>query len=125
MEDFFSLLHFLQVKPLNDWNNFKTHIAKPIKDGKSAAPMKRLHIVLSALMLRRTKTQLIDGKPILTLPDRIVELYNCEFDEEETEFYRALQERTDSTLNKMMDGSKSSFTSVLVLLLRMRQGLVL
>ncbi|KAG8900552.1 hypothetical protein FRC01_010095, partial [Tulasnella sp. 417] len=43
VEELFSLLHFLQVRPLNDWDTFKAQIANPIKAGRSAVPMKRLH----------------------------------------------------------------------------------
>ncbi|KAG8900535.1 hypothetical protein FRC01_010101, partial [Tulasnella sp. 417] len=43
VEELFSLLHFLQVRPLNDWDTFKSQIANPIKAGRSAVPMKRLH----------------------------------------------------------------------------------
>ncbi|KAG9021750.1 hypothetical protein FS837_007005, partial [Tulasnella sp. UAMH 9824] len=74
VEELFSLLHFLQVRPLNDWDTFKAQISNPIKAGRSAVPMKRLHVVLSAIMLRRTKTQVVNGKPILSLPDRTVNM---------------------------------------------------
>ncbi|KAG8961732.1 hypothetical protein FRC00_011446 [Tulasnella sp. 408] len=123
VEELFSLLHFLQVRPLNDWDTFKAQIANPIKAGRSAVPMKRLHVVLSAIMLRRTKTQVVNGKPILSLPDRTVNMVECEFDQDEQEFYNALVERTDLTLNKFAkSGLTNKFTSVLVLLLRLRQA---
>lgn len=80
-------------------------------------------VVLSAIMLRRTKTQVVNGKPILSLPDRTVNMVECEFDQDEQEFYNALVERTDLTLNKFAkSGLTNKFTSVLVLLLRLRQG---
>ncbi|KIO30136.1 hypothetical protein M407DRAFT_20805 [Tulasnella calospora MUT 4182] len=123
VEELFSLLHFLQVRPLNDWDTFKAQIANPIKAGRSAVPMKRLHVVLSAIMLRRTKTQVVNGKPILSLPDRTVNMVECEFDQDEQEFYNALVERTELTLNKFAkSGLTNNFTSVLVLLLRLRQA---
>ncbi|KAG9000040.1 hypothetical protein FRB90_011885, partial [Tulasnella sp. 427] len=123
VEELFSLLHFLQIRPLNDWDTFKTQIANPIKAGRSAVPMKRLHVVLSAIMLRRTKNQVVNGKPILSLPDRTVAMVECDFDQDEQEFYNALVERTDLTLNKFArSGLSNNFTSVLVLLLRLRQA---
>lgn len=123
VEELFSLLHFLQVRPLNEWDTFKAQIANPIKAGRSAVPMKRLHVVLSAIMLRRTKNQVVNGKPILNLPDRTVAIIECEFDQDEQEFYNALVERTELTLNKFAKtGLTNNFTSVLVLLLRLRQA---
>lgn len=86
--------------------------------------MKRLQVVLQAIMLRRTKTQIINGKPILNLPDRSVAVVECEFDAEEQQFYTAVVDRTELTLNKYAKSGtlSNNFTSVLILLLRLRQG---
>lgn len=46
VEEFFSLVHFLKVGPLNDWGIFKTRIVDPLKKGRAKAPMKRLHVCL-------------------------------------------------------------------------------
>lgn len=74
-------------------------------------------------MLRRKKTDEINGKPILVLPDRNVAIVECQFDEDEMAFYTAMVERTEVTLNKFKkSGASNVFTSVLVLLLRLRQG---
>ncbi|KAG8906365.1 hypothetical protein FRB99_007049 [Tulasnella sp. 403] len=123
VEELFSLIHFLQIRPLNDWDTFNTQIAKPIKAGKSGVPMKRLQVVLQAIMLRRTKTQIVQGKPIISLPDRLLDVVSCEFDEEEAEFYKALTDRTNSALDKIVgQGKLNSFMGVLLLLLRLRQA---
>src|ERR1700753_989149 len=47
VDEFFSLVHFLRVKPLNDWGVFKSQIADPLKKGRVKAPMKRLHVLLA------------------------------------------------------------------------------
>lgn len=75
-------------------------------------------------MLRRTKTDTLNGKPLLELPDRLVQIVPCAFDAEERAFYDSLQERVQNsleTLQKQGDMSKN-YTSMLVLLLRLRQG---
>jgi len=46
VEEFFSLVHFLRIKPLNDWGVFKQRIVDPLKKGRVKAPMKRLHVRL-------------------------------------------------------------------------------
>lgn len=87
--------------------------------------MLHVQVVLSATMLRRTKNQTIDGKPILILPERTVEVVTCEFDPEEREFYNMLQERAATRLADMEAGGEltgKSYTQVLLLLLRLRQG---
>lgn len=44
--------------------------------------MTRLAVVLKAVMLRRTKTMMIDGKPLLALPEReIIEIKGPFLDE--------------------------------------------
>ncbi|KAG8886897.1 hypothetical protein FRB98_000813 [Tulasnella sp. 332] len=123
VDELFPLVHFLQIRPLNDWDLFKTQISNPIKAGRSGIPMKRLQVVLSAIMLRRKKTDIVNGKPILVLPDRTVTLVECEFEQDELDFYTAMVERTEVTLNKFAkSGASNVYTSVLVLLLRLRQA---
>lgn len=74
VDDMFSLFEFLGkvVNPLHDYPEFKHKIADPIKQGRAKLAMARLGVVLSAVMLRRLKTTMIDGKPILQLPERRV-----------------------------------------------------
>ncbi|QRV98846.1 SNF2 family amino-terminal protein [Ceratobasidium sp. AG-Ba] len=124
VEELYSLFKFLGVRPLNDWDQFRTTIAQPVKQGRSTRAMKRLHIVLKAVMLRRTKDMTIDGAPLLNLPGRTVNVVNCEFDDDERAFYQALEQKTSLTLNKFIKAGTvmSNYTSVLLLLLRLRQA---
>ena len=74
-------------------------------------------------MLRRTKTTLINGKPILDLPARIVTIVECEFDSAERAFYNSVEQKVQSSLEQLQQGDiNKAYTSVLVLLLRLRQG---
>ncbi|KAF8266996.1 P-loop containing nucleoside triphosphate hydrolase protein [Lactarius quietus] len=61
VEELYSLLKFLRIKPLNEWQTFNEQISKPLKSGRSAVAMKRLHVplkvVLRAIMLRRHKNR--------------------------------------------------------------------
>lgn len=50
----------------------------------------------------------IDGKPILNLPGRTVEIVSCEFDTEEREFYTALEKQTELKFNKVSCGPLTS-----------------
>ncbi|KAH7337757.1 SNF2 family N-terminal domain-containing protein [Rhizoctonia solani] len=124
VEELYSLFKFLGVRPLNDWDQFRTTIAQPVKQGRSTRAMKRLHVVLKAVMLRRTKDMTIDGAPLLNLPQRNVETVMCKFDEDERAFYQALEQKTELTLNKFIKAGTvmKNYTSVLLLLLRLRQA---
>lgn len=44
VEELFSLLQFLRIRPLNDWDTFNTQINKPVKSGRSVRAMKRLQV---------------------------------------------------------------------------------
>lgn len=44
MDELFSLLKFLRVRPLNDWQNFNEQVAQPIKAGRPVRALKRLHV---------------------------------------------------------------------------------
>ncbi|KAJ6502104.1 SNF2 family DNA-dependent ATPase [Mycena sanguinolenta] len=126
VDELFSLLKFLRIKPLNDWERFNSQIAKPVKNGRGAGrAMKRLQVVLQQIMLRRTKTQQLNGQALITLPPRIVNVISCPFDPSELAFYLALETKLDSVVKKIMKqsgGGGSAYIGVLVLLLRLRQA---
>lgn len=124
VEELYSLLKFLEIRPLNDWETFNEKIAKPVKSGRSALPMKRLHVVLAAIMLRRKKDTFLNGKPLLELPARKVEVVSCAFDVEERAFYNAVEEKVRSSFEKLARAGdlQKSYTTILVLLLRLRQA---
>ncbi|KAJ6531254.1 SNF2 family N-terminal domain-containing protein [Mycena capillaripes] len=127
VDELFSLLKFLRVKPLNDWERFNTQIAKPVKSGKGAGrAMKRLQVVLQQIMLRRTKTQSINGKALVDLPPRNVNVISCAFDPSEKAFYNALETKMEGVMEKIIqqsaNGGGSAYIGVLLLLLRLRQA---
>ncbi|GFZ45489.1 Hydrolase acting on acid anhydrides to facilitate cellular and subcellular movement [Saitozyma sp. JCM 24511] len=124
VDELYSLLHFLRAKPLDDWGVFKERISSLVKDGRTKLAMKRLHVVLRAVMLRRTKDATIDGKPILNLPGRLVKVVPCVFDAEERAFYDSLEQKTSLTFNKFLRNgtAMANYTSVLTMLLRLRQA---
>lgn len=85
--------------------------------------MKRLQAVIRAILLRRTKTSKIDGKPIITLPPKSEEIQHVVFDEDELAFYKALETKTQIQFNKFVKAGTvgKNYSNVLVLLLRLRQ----
>ncbi|KAJ9122037.1 hypothetical protein QFC24_004264 [Naganishia onofrii] len=103
VEELFSLFQFLRARPLDDWQLFRERILAPVKEGRTKLAMKRLHAVLKAIMLRRTKDATIDGKPILNLPARKVEIVQCFFDPAERDFYDAFEKKQELTFNKDKD----------------------
>ena len=75
-------------------------------------------------MLRRTKNAIVNNKPILELPGRNVQVVECDFEDDERAFYQALADKVALTFNKYLKAGAvmKNYTSVLTLLLRLRQG---
>lgn len=79
---------------------------------------------MKAILLRRTKSSMIDGKPILTLPDKTVEMIHAVFSPDEQEFYQSLQDKSVLMFNKYLRANAvgRNYSNILVLLLRLRQA---
>ncbi|KAG6888775.1 hypothetical protein C0995_006104 [Termitomyces sp. Mi166 len=123
VDELHSLLKFLRIKPFSNWTTFNEQVAKPVKSGRGAVrAMKRLQVVLKQIMLRRQKNQTLNGKALLELPKRIVEVVSCEFDSSEQAFYAALEGKMESVIEKLMGNGQNNYISVLLLLLRLRQA---
>lgn len=75
-------------------------------------------------MLRRRKDHVLNGKPIISLPERNVHIVKCDFDAEEREFYKGLEAKMKNEVDKLVElgAVEKSYTSVLTMLLRLRQG---
>ena len=75
-------------------------------------------------MLRRLKDTMHDGAPLIQLPPRTLEIVPCEFDDDERDFYAALETKTNLTMNKFIKQGEvmRNYTEIMVLLLRLRQG---
>lgn len=130
--EMFSLIHFLRVPPFDEYQHFKEKIGDPLKSNNQNRVnwgMKRLCFVLQTIMLRRTKeAKTDDGKPILNLPKRNLELIELDFESpQEKDFYIGLQERIKQAFEKEEEqqratGKKTNMIASLVLLLRLRQA---
>ena len=55
VDELYSLLRFLRIQPLCDFQSFKKTISVPIQAGQGQLAIERLKVVLMAVMLRRTK----------------------------------------------------------------------
>lgn len=127
VQELYSLIRFLRIRPYADWTKFRMDFITPIKSGREEVKgkaMRMLQSVCKAIMLRRTKKSMFEGKPILVLPERFTEIDNPVFSEDETTFYKALETRSQLQFNKYLRNGTvgSSYSAILVLLLRLRQA---
>lgn len=124
VDELYPLIRFLRIKPYNDWGRFDIEFGKvgsvrfkqpkdrnandatqPMRAKREHtrdAAMTRLHVFLKSAMLRRKKDTEIDGKPICDLPPKHLRLENVEFSEDENALYRAIETRTQITVNKYL-----------------------
>ncbi|KAI1317887.1 hypothetical protein EDD11_007549 [Mortierella claussenii] len=125
IDELYSLIRFLDIKPYCDWDEFRDKISSPMKRAKQyGRAMHRVQALLKAICLRRTKTCMVDGKPILNLPDRNVDRVATPFSDEERSFYNALETRTRERFNAYVKAGTvmKNYSNILVLLLRLRQA---
>lgn len=127
VEELYSLIHFLRIRPYCEWDKFRMDFSTPLKggnDGVRTGAMQKLQALCKAIMLRRTKTSTFEGEPILTLPARSTEIDNPVFSDDEKEFYNALEQRSQLQFNKYLRANTvgKSYSAILVLLLRLRQA---
>lgn len=128
VNDVFSPLHFLRLKPWSSWAVWHKGIvanieSKNVETKKMA--MSLLRDIISSVTLRRKKTTRdMDGKCIVRLPQKTVELVRLVPSEEEQDFYRALHERSKVQFDTFVKQGKvmNNFATVLELLLRLRQA---
>ncbi|KAK3713341.1 hypothetical protein LTR37_008533 [Vermiconidia calcicola] len=127
VDEFHSLIKFLRIRPYAERTKFRCDITTPLKSGHKETRQKAmamLQALCKAVMLRRTKKSTFEGKPILILPERTTDIENPEFNDDEEKFYRALENQTQLQFNRYLRNGTvgSSYSAVLVLLLRLRQA---
>lgn len=125
VDELWSLIHFLRIKPYCERHHFQRDFTKRLKAEYSRDDaMKALQALIRSIMLRRTKQSKFEGQPILTLPERTTNIDNPVFSEDEAAFYKALEDRSALQFNKYLRNGTvgSSYSAILVLLLRLRQA---
>jgi len=127
VEELGSLIKFLRIRPYNDWTRFNTDFVRALKstnDELRKSAMQKLQVLLKAILLRRHKKSTVNGKPILVLPERIVEEVQPDFTVEERDFYTALESSSRTQFNKFVRAGTvgKSYAHILVMLLRLRQA---
>lgn len=122
--ELYPIIRFLQIKPYNKDLHFRQQLSQPIavKGGTyRAEAMRKLRALLKAILLRRSKDSKIDGKPILELPEKRILIEETSMDEEEKERYTGIEAGIQKTAKRILT-RKVNFSSILVLLLRLRQA---
>ena len=62
----------------------------------------RLQAIFRTCLLRRMKNTKLDGKPLIDLPEKVVELTRLIFSEEERSVYTQVETRTQNQFNRFL-----------------------
>jgi len=126
IEEMYSQIAFLRIRPYSQWKSFHgTFVVGLKKASKQSASMRKFQALLKAILLRRTKMSKIDGVEIVKgLPSKSIEMVHAVFDEEQQEFYQALETGMITQLRKYQAAGTlgRNFSNALVMLLRLRQA---
>jgi SNF2 family DNA or RNA helicase len=122
--DLFSLIKFLRIEPLDKRSEWSSSITKPINMSKSPRAFGKLQILMKGITLRRVKTDIVDGKPILVLPPKVDEIRYLVMNEKERQLY----DKVHKAGKAMFESLKASgtvmknYVNILRAILMMRQA---
>ena len=124
IDELYSLIKFLRIRPFCEWEEFRDCISKPMKDGNHKKAIKVSQLLMKAISYRRSKKATIDGRPILQLTERNVNMTHIDFSPDERIHYDYVNQTALARFNKYMKAGTvmKNYSSVLVLLLRLRQA---
>ncbi|KAL0478406.1 hypothetical protein AKO1_008632 [Acrasis kona] len=122
IDDLFSLFQFLKVTPHGDWRWWSKYIGKPFekKDKKAA---EALSLVISELLIRRTKNKKVNGQTLVRLPPKKISTMELVFSEAEALFYKSLYEYAKSKFDEFVQSGTvlKNYANILEMLLHLRQ----
>ncbi|XP_015732035.1 transcription termination factor 2 isoform X2 [Coturnix japonica] len=96
--DMYSLLRFLRCSPFDEYKVWKYQVDNNTRKGGD-----RLSLLTRSLLLRRTKDQLDStGKPLVSLPQRSMQLHQLKLSAEEQSVYNVIFARSRSTLQSYL-----------------------
>lgn len=125
LEDLFSLVHFLDLRPWSYHSLWKHCISIPFDTGKDVSfAIELLKSILDPILLRRTKNQKDkDGNYLVVLPPKEVVIEKLAFNKREKAIYEWLKEKAVNSFNENFKSGMvfKNYSTILTQLLRLRQ----
>ncbi|KAI1333522.1 DNA repair protein rad-5 [Xylariaceae sp. FL0016] len=125
LEDLFSLVRFLRVEPWNNFSFWRTFITVPFESKDFMRALDVVQTVLEPLVMRRTKEMKTpDGKPLVPLPPKTVEIVDVEMSEAERNVYDYVFTRAKRTFSANVEKGTvmKAYTTIFAQILRLRQA---
>ncbi|GAA6061262.1 hypothetical protein JCM10212_000703 [Sporobolomyces blumeae] len=126
LEDLYSLLHYIQLEPWGNFSFFKTFVTVPFQN-KDPRAIEVIQVILESILLRREKKMKDrNGQPIVTLPEKRIDIVHLDFTPEERVIYEALYKNAKSKfLGYAAQGSVlQNVTAIFSILMRLRQAVL-
>ena len=122
LDDGYALMHFLRIEPFTSHLWWTKLILQPIKD-RNPHGVERLQRIMSSICIRRRKTDELNGRRILTLPDKTTRYIEVPLEGEEKHLYTLLEVSAKKEFSALLHQGEvlSHFARLLEMLLRLRQ----
>ena len=124
LDDLYSLIKFIRLAPFSAKNSWSTYISKPVKfANNNTIGVQRLQTLMKSITLRRTKTQKVDGKPLLSLPERRDEIRTLSLSPQEQAIYNTVHAKARAYFGKLKAAGSvmKHYVHILEMILRLRQ----
>jgi SWI/SNF-related matrix-associated actin-dependent regulator of chromatin subfamily A3 len=124
VDDFYSLLLFLRVRPFSDRKVWNAKVASRLKQARtSEAGVAVLRQLMRDVCLRRLKTMKFHGEYLVHLPEKTSLTVKVKMLPEETKVYEVMQEDAQRIFRLLLQNDlvRSRYGFILLMLLRMRQ----
>ncbi|KAM4625187.1 helicase-like transcription factor isoform 2-T2 [Polymixia lowei] len=122
VKDLWMLLAFLRLKPfdLREWWN--RVIQRPVTQGDRAG-LQNLQTLVKCVTLRRTKSSEVNGRPLVSLPEKTVCVEQVELTQQERHEYELARTAGKTAISRYVaEGTVlRNYADVLAILMRLRQ----
>ena len=125
LEDLFSLVKFLRVEPWSNFSFWRTFITVPFESKDFVRALDVVQTVLEPLVMRRTKDMKTpDGKPLVALPPKQIEVVDVELSQPERDVYDYIYNKAKRTFLANVEAGTvmKAFTNIFAQVLRLRQS---
>ncbi|XP_023932310.1 helicase-like transcription factor [Lingula anatina] len=122
LRDLWTLVLFLKIDPFTARDIWQRAIERPLSGGSEYA-LKRVQHLMGHIALRRMKTQVVGGKPLVQLPARNVYLETLQLSEDERRTYDTMAQEGKLIISRYFRQGTllHHYGEVLAILMRLRQ----
>ncbi|XP_071354001.1 helicase-like transcription factor [Trachinotus anak] len=122
VKDLWMLLAFLRLKPFDVREWWNRVIQRPVTQGDRDG-LQNLQALVKCITLRRTKSSEVNGRPLVSLPEKTVYVEQVELSQQEREEYELARNEGRNTISRYVaEGTVlRNYADVLAILMRLRQ----